>query len=238
MLGRCQILVLRLYLDLRLRQLAATDAASADQLLTGTTRIAEYLLLDELEAALEHADKIWEAVSHSHVVKEIPVIRQAVALYKTFNDARSALLVSKLQKFVTDPSLQTPEARARMREQSESPDGKKIGEVLLMVLDRLTDMLKPTWLARCYAGFLAGEFGSSDLRRLASAIDMAFGDDLVALLAAPEPIQSNEYAPWKRYLTASGLTEMGAQGPIGGKTVFHVTELGTLFRSTVRRHSP
>lgn len=193
---------------------------------------------DELEDALSRAGEIWEAVSHSQVVKEVPVIRQAVAIWKTYNDARSALFAAKLEKFVTDPSLQTPEARERMREQAESPDAKKIGETLFMVLDRLTDMLKPTWLARCYAGFLAGEFGSSELRRLAAAIDIAFGDDLVSLISAPDPIQPNEYAPWKRYLTGSGLTEMSAQGPIGGKTMFHITQLGELFRKTVRKHSP
>ena len=176
---------------------------------------------NELEDALSHAGEIWEAVPHSHVVKEVPIIRQAVALWKTYNDARSALLAAKLEKFVTDSSLRTPEARARMCEQAKSPDAKKIGETLFMVLEKLTDMLKPMWLARCYAGFLAGEFGSSELRRLAAAIDIAFGDDLISLITAPEPIRSNEYAPWRRYLTGSGLTEMGAQGPIGGKTMFH-----------------
>jgi hypothetical protein len=43
MIRRRQFVMLRIHLDLRPRQLAATDAASTDQLLTGTARIAKYL---------------------------------------------------------------------------------------------------------------------------------------------------------------------------------------------------
>jgi hypothetical protein len=125
-----------------------------------------------------------------------------------------------------------------MRQRAESEDAKKTGETLLLVIERLNDMQKPTWLAKVFAAYLAGEVRASDLRRLAAAIDTAFGDDLIELITSPERLPDN-YVPCKMSFAASGLTEISSIGdvPANSRPGYLVSELGEVFRKAVRDHS-
>jgi hypothetical protein len=126
-----------------------------------------------------------------------------------------------------------------MRERAESEERKKIGETLFLVLERLTDLQKPLWLAKAYAAYLANELTSSDLRRLASPIDTAFWDDLIELIESPEtPGSPMDVVHWKKRLAAAGLTDIQVLAPLGGThTTFNVNEWGRMFRKAVRDHS-
>ncbi len=190
-----------------------------------------------LEDAVEQGDEIWQEIEHCPVTDAIPVIRRFVKIWRGINDIRTRVLAAKLRGFVCDPSLQSPETREQMRQRAESPEGKKIGQTLFMVLERLTDLNKPRWLAKLFAGYLLGELTASELRRLAAAVDLAFGDDLIALLVAREPIRSTEPEDWKQYLAQSGLTELGQVTAVGGQRYYEVTPLGILVRKVVRAHS-
>ena len=197
-------------------------------------------ILSSIEAALTHAEEMWDALESSEIATVIPVAGRIVKVWRAAHDVRDALFAAKLHAFITDPSLQSPEARERMRERAESEDAKKIGATLLLVVERLNDMQKPTWLAKVFAAYLADEIKASDLRRLMSAIDMAFGDDLITLISSPEA-PADEWAPWKRDLAASGLTQTA---PIisnfahdGSEPGHRISELGELFRKAVWDHS-
>ena len=200
-------------------------------------------ILSFVEQAVTHSEETWDALASSDIATVIPVAKDFVKVWRGVHDLSAALFAAKLRAFITDPSLKTPEARARMRERAESPEGKKIGETLFLILERLNDMQKPIWLAKVYAAYLADELKSSDLRRLASAIDTAFGDDLIELITSPET-PADDSAPWKKNLTASGLAEVGVSledglsAPIGAsRTVYHVSEWGQMLRKAVRDHS-
>jgi hypothetical protein len=123
-----------------------------------------------------------------------------------------------------------------MRERAESEEGKRVGEPLLLVLERLSDMLKPSWLARCFAAYLAGEITASNLRRLAVAIDAAFGDDLLELIKSPEtPV--DDRAEWKRRLAAAGLTDVQVLSPIAAThAVYNVNLWGSMLRKAAQKH--
>ena len=190
-----------------------------------------------LENAIDSSDVVWREIEHCPVTEEIPLVKQFVKIWRGVNDIRTRILAAKLRGFVCDPSLQSPEMREKMRERVESDEGKKIGQTLFMVLERLTDLNKPLWLAKLFAGYLLGELTASELRRLASAVDLAFGDDLIALLVAREPVLSSQPEPWKQYLAQSGLTELSQVTAIGGQRYHEVTSLGMLLRKVVRTHS-
>jgi hypothetical protein len=85
------------------------------------------------------------ALASSELATVIPVAGRFVKLWRAAPDFSNTLFAAKLRAFITDPSLQTPEARAKMRERAESPESKKIGETLFLVLERLNDLLKPVW---------------------------------------------------------------------------------------------
>src|SRR6266513_2761658 len=95
-----------------------------------------------IEAVVTHAEETWDALESSEIATVIPVAGHIVKIWRAGHDLRDALFAAKLLSFIRDPSLQTPQARARMRERAESDEAKKFGETLLLVLDRLTDMQK------------------------------------------------------------------------------------------------
>lgn len=194
-------------------------------------------IVSPIEEALTNADEVWQALDDSAIADAIPIFDRVVKVVRAANRIGDSLLAAKLFSFIRDPSLHTPEARAKMRERAESEDSKKIGETLFLVLERLNDMYKPVWLAKAYAAYLAGEISASDCRRLSAAIDIAFGDDLIALITSPET-PPDDRATWKSNLVSSGLTGFHIVVPIGGsKTVYYVSELGNMLRKAVRDHS-
>jgi hypothetical protein len=108
--------------------------------------------------------------------------------------------------------------------------------MLFLVLERLNDFQKPAWLAKAYAAYLANEISASDFRRIASAIDIAFSDDLVALISSNDEI-SHDYTSWMRTLVTSGFVELRVPAPLGGKPgVYGLSKWGKQLRKAVRDH--
>jgi hypothetical protein len=196
-------------------------------------------ILSAVEQAVTHPEETWEALEHSALAEVIPFAGRLVKLWRAGSRFRDYLFAVKLLSFIRDPSLHTPEARARMAERAESDEGKEIGETLFLILERLTDLQKPLWLAKVYAAYLADEITASDLRRLASAIDTAFGDDLIELINSPEsPGSPMDVVHWRKRLAAAGLTDIQVLAPVGGThTIFDVNEWGKMLRKAIRDHS-
>jgi len=185
--------------------------------------------------ALTDPASVLDALENSAIGEAIPFVDRIIKFWRVAGKFRDAMLARKLLSFITDPSLQTRATRAQMRERAESDECQKIGETLFFVLERLNDMQKPGWLAKAFAAYLAGEFGESDFRRLAAAIDIAFSDDLIALIMTMEPSPND--SAWKQNLVPSGLTSFFVLIPLGGsKTVYNVTDLGKMLQKAVRNH--
>lgn len=194
-------------------------------------------ILPSIEESLTDLDSVLKALDDSAIGEAIPLVDRAIKIWRAAGNFRDAMLARKLLSFITDPSLQTTEARARMREHTESEEGKKIGEMLFLVLERLNDMQKPTWLAKAYAAYLADEISASDFRRIASAIDMAFCDDLSELITSHEELAYDNDS-WMKNLVTSGLVELRIPATLGGRpTMYELSKWGKMLRSAARRDS-
>lgn len=68
------------------------------------------------EALLENAEAAADLLTDNEMVKAIPVVGTAVKLCKGFDDIRSRVLAAKLQAFLTEPHLQTEDARAKIEQ--------------------------------------------------------------------------------------------------------------------------
>jgi hypothetical protein len=187
-----------------------------------------------LEAILENIEAGANLISGNEVLAAVPIVGTAFKVCRGIDDLRARAFVAKLERFVTDPSLQSETAKEALRRSAENPseESQKIGESLLLILDRLTDLQKPSLLARVFAGYLTDKISSEELRRLAAAIDAAFLEDINQLVADPDPRQTDA-APWKRSLVVAGLTEQGVPGPIGGRLIYLVTPLGNALRRAI-----
>lgn len=162
-----------------------------------------------LEAFLTNAEVIFDSYLDNEAVRSVPVIGTALKLCKGVDDLRTRALGAKLAKFLSEPSLQSPRAKARMqRLASHESEQIRIGETLFLVIEKMTDLEKPRLLGMMFAAFLADVINASTLRRLTHAIDVAYIDDLHTLLES-----GNLSSDLGGALVAAGLV-----APTGGKS--------------------
>jgi hypothetical protein len=183
-----------------------------------------------LEAFLEGGEAALDLLTDNEAVKAVPVVGTAIKVLKGFDDARDRALAAKLEKFIRDPSLQSEGAREKLKNGISSDVGEatKVGETLFLVLDKMTDLDKPSLLARVFRAYLDGVISAAELRRLAHAMDGAFTDDLVSLEDWQESAHVSYGAAWKQPLVGVGLTRVVTGQSWDSMTEVHyeLTELG------------
>lgn len=197
-----------------------------------------------LEAVLENSEVVADTFVSEEVLKDIPFVGTAVKLCKAANTIRDRVFAAKLQKFIMGLECD-PEIAAKWRAKvDESPEkAAKVGETLLLVLDRLIDLHKAELLAIIFVAYVDNVIDLEDLRRIAQAIDVAYFDDLIYLLGIERnPKKSAD--PRLLSLTSSGLTSLVVEQTIGdlGSIYYEISELGTKFRKTYtykqQKHKP
>ncbi len=147
-------------------------------------------ILPSLEDSLMDIDSVRKALDDSGISDAIPLVDRAMKFWRAAARIQDAMPTRKLLSFITDSSLQTDGAREKMRERAASTEGNKAGEMLFLVLERINDFQKPAWLAKTYAAYLANKLSASDFRRIAAAVDIAFGDDHIALISSNDEIST------------------------------------------------
>lgn len=113
-------------------------------------------------------------------LKDLPVVG---IIFKSLHAAKNIhdrMFIAKVARFMLSLKDVSEKDRERFKERlmQDPKFKKKVGETLCLVLERLDDVDKPEILARVFKAYLADKIGFSDFRRLASAIDIAFIDDL------------------------------------------------------------
>ena len=164
---------------------------------------------------------------------DIPVVglffKGLNACHSVRDRALAAKLVNVLQPFQDASRRHREKFKQRMlRDKDES---RRIGEMLFLVLDRLTSLDKSQILGYLFIAYLNDELTIVEISRMAQAVDMCFAEDLGNLLSSEDGMgQSQE--PWMRSLVPAGLAE-----PVGatmfddmGKIYYVVTELGQRLR--------
>ena len=188
-----------------------------------------------LEATLQNIEVAVDAATANDVIASIPVIGTAFKICKAIDDIRARAFAAKLNGFVAEPGLSTPAAKAALAQKlRDSPDeARKVGETLFLVLDRFIDLYKPAILAKVFVAYLDNVVTARDLQRLAQSIDIAFAEDLKALIDAEGSCilgntAEDAYAPWRKMLLPSGLTINNARCFTVVRTSYDVTPLGQL----------
>jgi hypothetical protein len=162
-----------------------------------------------LEAVLEGAEAALDLATDNEAVKAVPVVGTAFKLLKGVDDLRDRALQAKLMKFLTEPALQTERARERMKAMAASTEEQQqVGEALFLTLERMTDLDKPSYLAKLFFSFLDDQIDAALLRRLAHAIDVAFIDDIRAIHADENGDVRDIAAHVLKPLMSSGLAEV------------------------------
>ena len=186
------------------------------------------------EAALESGEVVADILMRGDVLADIPLIGTAIKICKAADSIRDRAFAIKLSRFILNLGSITEEQKNKLKEKmgAGTEEAQKIGETLLFVLERVTDLDKPFLLSQIFLAYVDGVVSSDELRRLCQAVDIAFADDLQQLLAAKIiPEESNE--PWMLYLVASGLTQLATSTMFddAGRLYCVITPLAQKLRS-------
>ena len=179
------------------------------------------------------------------VLKEIPVIKTVVACFKVPLAIRDQLFIRKVSGFLgACPDFSETEKTAFINEHlGNTKKATKLGETLVLILDRLDDMEKPEMVAKMFAAFVRGKINLDVFRRLASAIDLGSVDDLREFVVE-QPPQSQGGPPLvtsKTQLLRTNLVRTGLVSlPPFRSTVpilnvsFNENDLGKIFKEIMK----
>ena len=118
-----------------------------------------------------------DAILEDGLLKDIPVVNSIILLYKTGVNIRERFLIKKLLVFLTSLSDTTTEERLEFIQKHEKQSAK-IGEELIVLLDRLDHVNKPEYVARLFKHYLNEDINLITYHRLCQIVDRCFIEDL------------------------------------------------------------
>lgn len=118
------------------------------------------------------------------IIKEIPVLKFLYSIGKTVISVRDYIFTQKIIRFLTELNSISQAEREELSKKIENDEKfqQRVGETLIMILDRFDHMDKPKLLAKLFRGHLRNDIDSEQFQRLSTAIDRIFIDDLLAML--------------------------------------------------------
>jgi hypothetical protein len=121
------------------------------------------------------------------VWRDVPALSTVVGIVKTIGNIRDRLFVKKVASFLLAcPKFTESEREGFAREHLSDPKKtKKLGDTLVLILDRLDDLEKPLMLTKVFTALVRRKISSTVFRRLAVALDLGFKDDLTSLAGKP-----------------------------------------------------
>lgn len=183
------------------------------------------------------AEAVVDILTKDDLISAVPFASTAFKAVKALDTYRDRVFAEKLQAFVSGVESLSPDQRRELaRKFTADDEGRKAGETLLLVLDKLTDMDKPALLGLLLKGFGEGRINSTEMRRLAMAIDLTFADDLASFLNEPrEALSGPSSLQYRQYLVGVGLVKTANGETWGdiGKVYYQTTELGYLLYELV-----
>jgi hypothetical protein len=177
---------------------------------------------DLLEVALDN-------VLDEGIIKDIPIVRTIVGLYKATASIRDRALVKKLLNFLSSLSSVSKEVRQHFRTRMNADEKFKckVGEKLLLIIERLDDMGKPRLIALAFQAYMEEHIDFGMFQRLACAIDKSFYPDLMSLKSSGAPNRLSPQA--KLELSNSGIIELESITTynLSSRNIrYQITELG------------
>lgn len=187
------------------------------------------VLADAAEAALDD-------LMTDGVLKNVPIVGSLIKVAKAGFGISDYIFLKKVARFLYElrdvPEADRHEFIGLM--QTDADHKRKVGEALVLLLDRMDDMSKPGLLARAFKAYLQGRITYDTFRRIGFAIDTLFLGFL-ELIADPRRLSDMpQDVQWN--LASSGiLTPSGMPANRSGVNFpsYSLTEFGTVFRDIV-----
>jgi hypothetical protein len=169
-----------------------------------------------------------DGVTSIEALQNVPFLGSLVGLVKCGLGVREYLFMKKLARFLSSLSCVSDEDRSEFRDRVSQDKlfREKVGETILLLLERADDMEKTDLLGKAFAAFLSKAINLDQFKRMATGIDRCLVMDLRRLNEATYD-QIDE--SWGANLVPAGLVYVEVSQCIGGNiTSYPLTEAGKL----------
>lgn len=185
------------------------------------------------DLAVDWAEFGLDALLKEGVLKDAPMLGAVVKICAISKTIRDRLFVRKVWDFLRAcPKFTEAEKEAFVREHLNEPKkAQRLGDAVVLILDKLDDLEKPEMLAKVFGAFVRRQISYDAFRRLSAGIDIASAEDLKAL--GGKPIVPESLAePYPTGLVRCGFAHWILKGNALGSRVgqaAEISELGRLF---------
>jgi hypothetical protein len=188
-----------------------------------------------IDLVQDYAQRAVEALCAADVLKEIPIIKTALVAKDAITSIRDEMLLQKLRACLTELSDMPQGERQQMVSKLESDPayGRRVGEHLIELLDRVESQRKPAMVGKAFAAYGRGKIQLAMLQRLIGAIERlpTYEIDTVRRFvnSSNDPPERQRIDPESiQALTIAGLTAP-AIGPIGGNLGYNWNPTCSMF---------
>jgi hypothetical protein len=196
------------------------------------TTAARHGLKEIAESALEIT---FDQVIKEGVLRDIPVVNTLANIVKAGVSVSEELFFRKLARFLAELEQVPLSERNKLLE--KYPEGSlaqsQLGERLLLLLDKLNQVEKPTVLSRLFSAYIREEIDLQTFSRLAHALEN-FNLDLLPSLIwryTGEGNPADKTEDIQHELSLSGLltAHLSGSGSIGGSAMYINNRIGEQF---------
>lgn len=143
---------------------------------------ADSLKEESISCVSEYAEIGLDAVMEDGILKDIPIVSTAVALYKIGSSIKERHNLKKLLVFLNELNNGILDEQKRKEYQQKFQSNEKFRnqeiEYLLVLIDRYISYEKPSLLARLYLSYLDKKITWNEFIMYATVIDQLFSADI------------------------------------------------------------
>lgn len=156
---------------------------------------------DLRDVAVDLAEIALDSVLEEGLAKDIPVVGTLYKVYKSALTVRDKLLLKKILLFLsTLHTIPLDQRESFLKDIESDNQSQKIGETLLLLLEKHDSMSKPQILAKVFAGYVKGFIDYFTFLQLARAIDQLQIEELVKLESYYEKgYHPQEQTVWQQF---------------------------------------
>ena len=149
-----------------------------------TALVAVVSSKDAADTVANLGEALFDQALSAGLLRDIPIVGTFVGLVRSAGGIRDYMFMKKVAKFAAELDDVSEEERYAFRRDIDAdPEFRqKVGENLLLHLERIDDMQKAPLAGRIFAAFLRKRVNRQTMRRLMAALDRAFYPDLQQLV--------------------------------------------------------
>lgn len=195
---------------------------------------SELTVYEQMASVLDSALDLTKEISDNPLVQAIPIFGKICTVLKMSKAVGDKLFEKKIERFVFSfyglPDTTVDQMRKKLI--ASENDKSRVAEMLLTVLENISDAKKADVLADIFLAYIDSVISIDEMRRLSQSLTSAFVDDVICLIEANE-VGNKIETGWMQNLSMSGLTVAvsGQSWDGAGKIYYDLTEAGKSMRA-------